>query len=303
LALWIWRRQAHRRWKDLLAWRVILPAAVILASGAAAMLYYNYRVTGDALLMPHALHQKLYGIAPMFWVLPVAPKPLYRHDAIRRLWAEWDMSYYRVARSFPPRVLIPFVEMIQYFLTPISVLAVFAAVYLRFSRKVRMSLAMLGIVMAGVLLEKFALPHYFAPATGLVLVLVLLGTQCLRVKFGPRALVAFAVLFFAVAAFHASRLTNDEYPHQAFAAHRRSVIRFLHNEGGHHLVIVRYAPEHDPIEEWVYNRADIDGAEIVWARDMGEARNRELLDYYRGRKVWLLETDKSEPAIEGYPER
>ena len=34
-------------------------------------------------------------------------------------------------------------------------------------------------------------------------------------------------------------------------------------------------------EKWVYNRADIDRAEIVWARDMG-SRNRELLEYFDG---------------------
>jgi hypothetical protein len=296
VAVWIWRRRARRPLQKLVAWRVVAPGAAILLAGLAGVAYYNYRLTGDPFLMPHALHQRLYGIAPMFWMLPPAPEPVYHHEAIRRLWAEWDMSYYHLARSFPPRVLIPFVDMLGYFLTPISVMALFAAVCLRRSWKVGMALTILGCVTAGVLLEKFPLPHYFAPATGLVLVLVLLGAQYLRVKFGPRALVAFAVLFFAVTAIQASRLTKDEYPHKVFAANRSIVTHFLEGAGGRQLVIVRYAPKHDPIEEWVYNRADIDGSEIVWARDMGEARNRELLDYYRGRKVWLLETDKPAPA-------
>jgi hypothetical protein len=59
-------------------------------------------------------------------------------------------------------------------------------------------------------------------------------------------------------------------------------------------VIVRYSASHDPHFEYVFNRADIDSSRIVWARDMGDARNRELLDYYRDRQVWLLEPD-SEP--------
>jgi hypothetical protein len=54
---------------------------------------------------------------------------------------------------------------------------------------------------------------------------------------------------------------------------------------------VRYTPEHNPHQEWVYNSADIDGSSIVWARDMGEAANADLIHYYRNRKIWLLEPD------------
>jgi len=43
--------------------------------------------------------------------------------------------------------------------------------------------------------------------------------------------------------------------------------------------------------EWVFNGADIDSQKIVWARDMGSERNRELLDYYRGRKFWEVKAD------------
>ena len=43
------------------------------------------------------------------------------------------------------------------------------------------------------------------------------------------------------------------------------------------------------------NVFDIDGSAIVWARDMGDAANRELLDYFRGRQVWLVEADTPDP--------
>jgi hypothetical protein len=42
--------------------------------------------------------------------------------------------------------------------------------------------------------------------------------------------------------------------------------------------------------EWVYNRAHIDDAKVVWAQDMGE-QNAELIRYFRGRRVWLLDPD------------
>jgi len=67
------------------------------------------------------------------------------------------------------------------------------------------------------------------------------------------------------------------------------------------LVIIRYDSDHDPNQEWVYNGADIDGSKVVWARDMGEAQNLELIRYFKNRKVWSVEPDLTPPKISAYP--
>ena len=108
------------------------------------MLYYNYRVTGNALLMPYALNEAQYGASPVFWMMRPGRPPVYRHEVVRRFWEEWDTSYYRLAREWPPRLLIPFLVTLTYFLTPVSVLALFTAVFLRGGRKVRAALAIRG---------------------------------------------------------------------------------------------------------------------------------------------------------------
>lgn len=291
--LLFWRRRTAGSIRDLLAPRVVLPAAAILAAGVAAMGYYNYRVTGDPLRLPYAVYQKAYGASPVFWIERLESAPAYRHEILRKFWEEWDKPLYDGARAWPPRVLMMFAfGTLPFFLTPISAAAVFAAALLRRSRKVRLALVMIAAPTAGLLLERSSLPHYFAPAAGLVLLLALQGVQDLRVRFGARAVVVFTVLFLASAAIYAAGHTH-EYLHREFAARRAGVVARLEGAGGRHLVIVRYAPDHNLHEEWVYNHAEIDGAAVVWARDMGAARNRELLDYYRGRKIWLLEPDRS----------
>ena len=84
---------------------------------------------------------------------------------------------------------------------------------------------------------------------------------------------------------------------------RARLLARLDGVPGQHLVIVRYGPAHDPLRqlEWVYNAADIEHAKVIWAREMGEADNARLLDYYRDRRVWLIEPDRKPVGLQPYP--
>jgi hypothetical protein len=62
----------------------------------------------------------------------------------------------------------------------------------------------------------------------------------------------------------------------------------LQARGGKHLVIVAYPFRDAPSQEWVYNDADIDHSNVVWARDMGYLRNHDLLEHYPDRQVWYV---------------
>jgi hypothetical protein len=74
---------------------------------------------------------------------------------------------------------------------------------------------------------------------------------------------------------------------------RSQIVHDLEAKPGQHLVIVRYSSEHNAHAEWVYNGADIDGAKIVWARDIPGVSMALLLAYFHYRHVWLIEPDKS----------
>ena len=56
-----------------------------------------------------------------------------------------------------------------------------------------------------------------------------------------------------------------------YGEERPALKRGLSGCPGQQLAIVRYGPDHDPSNEWVYNSPDIDDSKVVWAREMDPA--------------------------------
>ena len=82
---------------------------------------------------------------------------------------------------------------------------------------------------------------------------------------------------------------------------RANLNRELGSLPGQQLVVVRYGEGHNPMNEWVYNDPDIDHSKIVWAHEMEPASNRELLEYYKDRKAWLVQPDLHPISLAPYP--
>ena len=55
------------------------------------------------------------------------------------------------------------------------------------------------------------------------------------------------------------------------------------------------------IDDSNYEAADIDGAKVVWARTMGPAKDRDLLEYFSDRRLWSLYADRDPPELIEYP--
>jgi hypothetical protein len=55
--------------------------------------------------------------------------------------------------------------------------------------------------------------------------------------------------------------------------------------------------------DWVYNQPDLAKAKVIWARDMGEAANRELIRAYPNRQVWIVDQDDGLRRLTPYHER
>jgi hypothetical protein len=156
-------------------------------------------------------------------------------------------------------------------------------------------------------------PHYAAPLTGLTLALLLLAMQRLRLwrsrghstgllltRAAVTTWVIMAVVRAATGPLHlhlAQKDTPAWYQESLPSFGRAALDRELQLEPGHQLILVRYGPEHNPFEEWVYNEADIDHARVVWAREMDSPENKRLLSYFKDRHVWLLEADSKPPRM------
>jgi hypothetical protein len=78
---------------------------------------------------------------------------------------------------------------------------------------------------------------------------------------------------------------------------RSSLIRQLESMGGSHLVFVNYSDHWNISHDWVYNGARLDSPPVLFAHDLGSAKDRELVEQYRGRTAWMLRLGPRESDV------
>jgi len=291
--------------------RVVLPMAVALTVTAVATGYYYHRVTGSAYCMTYVVNRSQYAIAPYFlWQSP-HPEPAYRHAEMRDLY-EWEFDLYR-QNITPAGFLRRSGEKISlwwaFYLGPLLTVPLLAFPWIWRDRRMRFPLITLAVFLLGLSLEVFTLPHYFSPATCLLYLVLIQGMRHMRswrwrekpigvgfVRAIPAICVAMVLLRVVAAATHTA--IEPAWPRGNQA--REQIERTLERSARPQLILVRYGKGHDFNEEWVYNGADIDLAKVVWAHDMGEGENAELLDHFSDREVWLLEPDEAAPRLSPY---
>ncbi len=293
--------------RSIVMGRVAAPILAVLLVAAAAMGYYNYRLTGSPLRMGYEVNRSQYSSAAYFvWQGP-RPEPVYHHEIMRNFY-EKEFEYYQENRTlagFLSHAAVKISWSWRFLLGPALTVPLFAFPWILRDHKMRFALCAAGVFVCGLAVETWFRPHYFAPATALLYLIVIQcmrHLRCWRRKTGAGAalvralpLVCCSMVILRIAALLAHAQIEPVYPRGNLA--RAQIVRELMNSPGQHLVLVHYAPDHIPDDEWVYNAASIDGAKVVWAREMDRKRNQELLDDFPGRQVWLVEPDRSPPAL------
>lgn len=302
--------------------RTAAPLALIVAAGAW-MGYYDYRAFGNPLTPPYAIDRATYAMAPYFIWQSARPEPEYRHALMRDFYYHNELVAFNknhTRSGLLPQSLIKGVRGLVFFagIALLPPLIMLRRVLL--DHRIRFLVLCIPVLMAGMLIEIFLIPHYLAPFT---VVFYAIGLQAMRhlrvwtpegrpVGIGlVRSLVTVCIvmaglrlyaapLHLTIHEWPASEWTDQWYGPGEFGAQRAKIEDELERLPGNQMAIVRYSADHNPIDEWVYNAADIDGSKVIWAWDMGAAKNRELIQFYKNRKVWLVQPDTQPVAVTPY---
>ena len=322
LGLVAWAVSKPRSMRNLLL-RVALPLALVLAVTAIGMGIYFRAVTGSPFRMPYSVERQTYAIAPYFLWQPLRPHPVYNSSVMAKMYAGDEVKGYHLFHS-PAGIIVKLFWTWRFYL---GLLLSAPLIMLLFSLpygfkwedvkpRTRFLVLLLGVSLVGLLIETFYAPHYPAPIAGLLLLFALMSmrqTQNWQFRGRPsglflvRALPIIAVIMFVVRAAAAPlHIQLDRFYAPAWyqlgpaSFGREKIENELEESPGQHLVMVRYKPEHNAFDEWVYNSSDIDHSKVVWARELSAPENAELLKYFIGRRIWLLEADERPPRLQPF---
>jgi hypothetical protein len=326
-ALALWMLGKTRPSLQLATRRVVAPLILLLVLTACAMGYYFWRTTGSPWETPHFLIARTYSPAPYFPWQALRPAPVYHHAVMRYYYCHDMMRQYEESRSITGMIKTDstaLVKLWDFYLggaLTLPLLVALATLPYGFSLRdisgnTRFLLLVCGTVIAGSMLPIVFLPHYAGPITCVILALVLQAMRRIRSQpaglFIARAVPLVCVLMLVLRAgakplhlplppaWPGAGAPTWCSPAPANVARARMRAQ-LKGYSGRQLAIVRYSPDHDVLfHEWVYNEADIDRAKVIWARDMGPAQNKELIDYFQDRHAWLVEADDTPPVVLPY---
>lgn len=275
--------------------RALLPAACLVAITLAWLGYYNWRVTGSTLTMPHQLYQSQYSVNPLLFVDGSAP-PAFRHAEMERVFREWGERQKEsqgtplgMAKVAPLKILG-----ICFQLLGVGLVGIVGLPRILRRRSLRFAFLTAAAVLGAALLTVGSYPHYVAPVASLFYValgasVAQLHRRAVQTRSANLALVVVSALVITLP----FQLLRAMARAEGFAQNHAAVARELESLPEKSLVFVRYGPAHSINEDWVHNRADIDSAKVVWARTMSDPENQRLVDYFADRKVWRIAPDES----------
>jgi hypothetical protein len=287
--------------------RVWLPIIMTGVLGGSWLAYDNYRITGHPLRLPYREYYEQYETVPPFSIVPISTTPrTFRHFDLESR----NRETYERARSWHLFIGRPldWLTMLRYYygnLIWLLPVIVFISALWR-SRRTRFTLILTAIIGAASLVEVWWYPHYGAPFLAALLILVVQSMRYLRQwKYHGREVGRFLVSAIPVAVFMVTiateaeaiathRTTDQTQAMNAQIAQKENIEQeLLKKQPGQHVIFVSYAGLPSPHEEWIYNRANIETAPVIWALDLGQTENEKLRRYYAERSFWRFKPVES----------
>lgn len=291
--------------------KIALPGLVFIAAGGALLLAHNHATTGDYTKTAYDLQRKTYASAPAFLVSPPV-ESLKQGPAYFRNYYEIEGASYEKRKS-PAKIVKSTLGKIfhtwNFYIGPLLAIPFLAGLWV--SRRNYFLMGALGFFAAGYSILTWNFPQYTAPIFPVLLILAMRGLEWLRsgTKMQPSGLFLSRMLPAAVVAAlilpvallpTASELFQKQSPQDVcctvtYDKLRPQLNRQLKALPGRDLVLVKDTLENPVNYEMVFNDADIDTSEVVWAHSIDNARDARLRNYFADRQVWQFEWVESEP--------
>jgi hypothetical protein len=321
LGYWALRGNNRPNFTALLRRGAIPLTIVVCAAGWLG--YYDYRAFGSPTTLPYTVDRATYAMAPYYiWQSP-RPDPGYRHESLRRFYHEDELAEFHQVQSpagFASHTLLKVCLNFLFFAGFALLPPILMARRVLLDKRIRFLVICVAVLAAGMAIQIYYLPHYVAPFTSAFYALGLQGMRHLRLWRSAGQPVGLAIvrltvtlclvlaairvfarpLHIRLAEWPSGEWIVEWYGPGAFGQDRARIESILKNLPANQLAIVRYSPNHNPMDEWVYNAANIDSSKVIWARDMNSRDNSELVSHYKDRQVWLVEPDKVPVSVSPY---
>ena len=288
--------------------RVLAPLAVVLTLTVGFIGYYNWRLTGNALLFPHALNSQTYRTMGLFlWDHPKEPLE-YHNRQFEDFYNGWEPEDYQ--NTWPDVWKVSAEKLTRsgstYFWWG-ALLLLPGLPFVFFDRKMRLPILVFLLGTAAFLTSIWSFPHYAAPLTCVIFLLLVQAIRHLRtIRLGGRPLglaLSWAIIYLLAAdvGFSVPHHICDQLDWACKGDPSRAAIaKKLSDTPGKHLIMVRYEEDHNLHDEWVYNGAEIDTAKVLWARELDPVQNAKLFAYFKDRQIWLVEPDTDNTELIPY---
>jgi hypothetical protein len=260
--------------------------------------------------LPHQLYAETYMTVPYFLFSPPRPIPRYQHRELAKFHKEVERRPYQSQLSFlgwRKKILPTFAGLWKLYLGFALGLPLLFLPRSRGDPWVLFAMVLWVLYLGVTLVSTWAMPHYSAPLASLAFFLVAQGVRsaCESPRWQRLGWHLYTALPLYCLGSLIFGLVNPQelwtWPEPSnFEARRGQILEDLEAGEDRHLIVVLYGVRHRVHDEWVYNEADIDGAKVVWARAMPHARNRELLEYFKDRRVWFFYPDDPEARLQPY---
>ena len=308
LVLWLAGQVRMRKYDAGL--RIAAPSLTFFAAGVAFMLTFNAAVTGSARETPYEINRHQYALAPAsFFAEPIVGER--RGDASMRRFYAWEAGAYERGGSTTGLANATgrkLVNLYRFYVGAALAVPFLAGAFVM-AKRYPVPAAAGALVTLAFLTTSWDLAHYASPAFVLFIAAIVLGLDCFAARpagkrpplgrntsFLATALPIAAILPLAIpsvfvmmgrASFGAVEIERPccSYGGGPGSA-RQALVSQLEQLPGRDLVFINTETGDDLHFTWIANSADIDAADIVWARDLGAERNRGLIDYMPDRRTW-----------------